>query len=43
VSHQDIIKGTELHFEMGPTPKTNSVSDKDLTYSASTLISPFNK
>jgi predicted alpha-1,2-mannosidase len=35
LSHQEIIKGGELHFEMGSTPNTNSVSDKDLPYSAS--------
>ena len=35
VRHQDLVKGGELHFEMGPTPGTDSVSDKDLPYSAS--------
>jgi predicted alpha-1,2-mannosidase len=35
VRHQDLIKGGELHCEMGPTPKTDNVSDKDLPYSAS--------
>ena len=34
VSHRDIIQGGELHFEMGPAPKPDSVSDKDLPYSA---------
>ena len=35
VSHRDLIQGGELHFEMGPAPKPDSVSDKDLPYSAS--------
>ena len=35
VLHQDLIKGGEHHFEMGPAPKTDSVSDKNLPYSAS--------
>jgi hypothetical protein len=29
------IQGGELHFEMGPAPKPDSVSDKELPYSAS--------
>jgi predicted alpha-1,2-mannosidase len=35
ISHQDITGGGELQFEMGPTPKPDSVGDKDMPYSAS--------
>ncbi len=35
VSHQELIKGGELHFEMGPAPKMDRISEGDLPYSAS--------
>lgn len=35
ISHQDILGGGELQFEMGSTPKTDSVNTKYLPYSAS--------
>jgi len=35
ISHQDIIGGGSLRFEMGPAPKVEEVPDKDLLYSAS--------
>jgi len=33
--HQDLIKGGELHFEMGPAPKEIPSTEGDLPYSAS--------
>lgn len=35
ISHQDIITGGELRFEMSPVPKTDRLDGEDLPYSAS--------
>jgi predicted alpha-1,2-mannosidase len=35
ISHQDITKGGELHFEMGAEPKTEIKKAEDLPYSSS--------
>jgi len=33
--HQDLIKGGELRFEMGPGPKVEAIRPEDMIYSAS--------
>jgi predicted alpha-1,2-mannosidase len=35
ISHQDLIRGGELHFQMGPEPKSQTRGSADLPYSAS--------
>jgi len=35
ISHDDILRGGELHFEMGPVPNMNRITEEELPYSAS--------
>jgi len=35
LDHQDLTQGGELHFDMGPQPKIETIRNEDLPYSAS--------